>query len=289
MNLTKLLKSELLTMCKELGITKCKSKNKQELINLIQSKSDQNNPDQNNPDQNNPDQNNPDQNNPNQKTKIVTEDLGKIFEMAICISYNIEYNGNYKYSFEEALKIKEKLMKLKDEFPFEIKHVAKNGNKCDFESIDGKSHLSAKTNKKQSKVCPQVIGQPTKKKFCEFFGLDVISDLEQIKNYIILNVNQMLYSYFSNTFDCPIIYYNQHKNLLLFIKLKEKINWMNYVVAFSHIIKNKLWNESSSIIVNDTVIGEFQLHKNRDCIKFRWSFEDLLNLFKENFYVANLL
>ena len=35
MDLTKLPKSELLEKCEELGITKCKSKNKGELINLI--------------------------------------------------------------------------------------------------------------------------------------------------------------------------------------------------------------------------------------------------------------
>ena len=35
MNFTKLTKTELLSKCQELGITKCKSKNKSELINLI--------------------------------------------------------------------------------------------------------------------------------------------------------------------------------------------------------------------------------------------------------------
>ena len=38
MDLTKLLKSELLLKCQELGITKCKSKNKSKLIELINEK-----------------------------------------------------------------------------------------------------------------------------------------------------------------------------------------------------------------------------------------------------------
>jgi hypothetical protein len=38
MDLTKLLKTELLEKCEELGIKKCKSKNKSELIELINSK-----------------------------------------------------------------------------------------------------------------------------------------------------------------------------------------------------------------------------------------------------------
>ena len=36
------------------------------------------------------------------KKKVVTEDLGKIFEMGICLLYEIEYDGKYKYSLEEA-------------------------------------------------------------------------------------------------------------------------------------------------------------------------------------------
>jgi len=100
-----------------------------------------------------------------QPKKILTEDLGKIFEMAICLLYEIEYDGKYKYSLEEAVSIKDKLYKLKNVFPFKIKHIAKNGNKYDFVSIDDdKINLSAKTSKKDAKVCPQVIGQPSKKK-----------------------------------------------------------------------------------------------------------------------------
>ena len=223
------------------------------------------------------------------KKKVLTEDLGKIFEMAICLLYEIEYDGKYKYSLEEANIIKDKLHKLKVEFPFKMEHTAKNGNKYDFVSIDDKINLSAKTTKKKDgKVCPQVIGQPTKKKFCEFFGIDLLYNLEQIKNYIKTNVKSLLEMYALNTFDCPIVYYNKPKNMILFVKLKESINWINYNISFSHIIKNKKWNESSSIIINGITIGEFQIHNHRDCIKFRWSFEKLLNLFNDNFEIVDL-
>jgi hypothetical protein len=167
--------------------------------------------------------------------------------------------------------------------------IAKNGNKYDFVSVDDdKIKLSAKTTKKDAKVCPQVIGQPSKKKFCEFFGIDLHYNLEQIKNYIELNVKSLLEIYALNTFDCPIVYYNKHKNMILFVKLKESINWTNYNISFSHIIKNKKWNESSCIIINGITIGEFQIHNHRDCIKFRWSFEKLLNLFNDNFEIVDL-
>ena len=42
--------------------------------------------------------------------KVITEDLGKIFEKAICNLYGIEYEGKYNYSLEQAENIKQKLL-----------------------------------------------------------------------------------------------------------------------------------------------------------------------------------
>lgn len=222
------------------------------------------------------------------RKKVLTEDLGKIFEMAICLLYEIEYNGKYKYSLQEADIIKDRLYKLKSIFPFRLEHIAKNGNKYDFATInnDVKIYLSAKTTKKNCKVCPQVIGQPTKRKFCEFFGIDC--NLEQIKNYIETNVKLLLETYIIHTFSCPIIYYNKYKDTILFIKLKENIDFTVNSISFSHIKRNKRWNESSSVIIGNNTIGEFQIHNHRDCIKFRWSFEKLLSLYKSNFQIEEI-
>ena len=222
--------------------------------------------------------------------KVLTEDLGKIFEMAICLYYEIDYDGHYKYSLQEAQILKNKLSNLKSVFPYNIKHCAKGGSKYDFECIDDPTiHLSAKTTKKDGKVCPQVIGQPSRKKFCEFFALDVNSaSLDQIKTFIINNIAHMLTIYCTHTFDCPLLYYNNHSNKLAFIVYKEHINWSNYAIQFSHNIKNKLWNESSSISINGVTIGEFQVHNNRDCIKFRWCFEKLLAMFGQHFTIVDL-
>lgn len=221
--------------------------------------------------------------------KVLTEDLGKIFEMAICLYYEIDYDGHYKYSLQEAQILKNKLSNLKSVFPYNIKHCAKGGSKYDFECIDDPTiHLSAKTTKKDGKVCPQVIGQPSRKKFCEFFALDQSIGLDQIKTFIINNITNLLQVYCIHTFDCPLLYYNKHSNNLAFIVYKEHIDWSNYVIQFSHNIKNKLWNESSSISINGVTVGEFQVHNNRDCIKFRWCFEKLLTLFGQHFTIVDL-
>lgn len=225
----------------------------------------------------------------NLNNKVLTEDLGKIFEKAICLLYDIDYVGNYKYSFDDAISLKNRISKLRDVFPYQIKHIANNGNKYDFVTLtENNIYLSAKTTKKDGKVCPQVIGQPSKKKFCEFFDIDKTYSLEQIKKYIENNVDNLLKTYELNTFDCPIIYYNKDKNSLLFIKLITQISWNYNTITFSHINNNKLWNESSSIYINKINIGEFQIHNHRDCIKFRWSFENILDMFKCNFEIIEL-
>ncbi len=226
---------------------------------------------------------------------ILTEDLGKKFEMAICMLYGIEYDGKYKYSMEEAEKIKDRLTNLQNVFAHKLKHTAKNGSQYDFTGEEDETiKLSAKTTKKDGKVCPQVIGQPSKKKFCEFFNVDINFTLEQIKEYIEANVDKMLNIYFDLTFDCPILYYNQKKDVLQLVKLTningehQKINWTEIVIEFSHKKKNKSWTESSTISINNVTIGEFQIHNNRDCIKFRWAFENLLKIFPNTFELINL-
>ncbi len=222
--------------------------------------------------------------------KVLTEDLGKIFEMAICLLYNISYDGPYKYSMEEANKIKDIIINLLDAFPHNLKHTAKNGARYDYTGLDDPMvRLSAKTTKKDGKIAPQVVGQPSKKKFCEHFNLDPEAyNIDGIKTFIVENVKNMLSIYEECTFDCPTIYYNKNKNKVLFIKHIQSIDWSNQKIEFSHIKKNKLWGESSTISIGSVTIGEFQVHNHRDCIKFRWAFEKLLNIFQDCFEIRIL-
>jgi hypothetical protein len=221
--------------------------------------------------------------------KLLTEDLGKIFEMAICLLYGVEYDGKYKYSMDEARVLKERISKLRDAFPYNLCHTAKNGSRYDFTGIEDPSiRLSAKTTKKDGKISPQVIGQPSKKKFCEYFQLPISSSLDEIKNYIIQNIKEMLKVYEECTFDCATIYYNKKNDLLVYIKKVLDIDWSKHDIEFSHIKKNKSWGESSSISIDGITIGEFQIHNHRDCIKFRWAFEKLLVLFKDCFEFTGL-
>ena len=223
---------------------------------------------------------------------MANEKLGKTLEQAVCLLYGAKYNGEYIYSMEEAHCIKDLLQKLVSVFPHKLNHVAKNRNRYDFETDDKTAQLSCKSSKKEGKVCPQVIGQPTRERFCNFFNIELISDLEivkeKIKEYIQKNIHSLLEAYISYTFDCPIIYYNEHKDVRLFIKLKESIDWTKNYIVFSHILKNKVWNESSTISIDKIKIGEFQIHNHRNNVKFRWYLENILQLFKDNFEIVDL-
>jgi hypothetical protein len=223
--------------------------------------------------------------------RVVTEDLGKIFEMAICLLYEIPYVGKYKYSLDEATALMNRIRGLRSVFDHHLTHTAKNGYQYDFEgSEDTSLKLSAKTTKKDGKVCPQVIGQPSKKKFCSYFDLPADITLDEIKTHIETNTASILETYFNHTFDCPVIYYNEKKSKLLFIRNNSNIDWEEYKerIEFSHKLKNKIWNESTTISIDGVTIGEFQVHNHRDCIKFRWCFEKLLDRFSENFHIIDI-
>lgn len=224
------------------------------------------------------------------KPKVITEDLGKIFEMAICLLYNTKFNGKYKYSLSDAEILSNKISNLKNIVPNNLIHTAKNGSRYDFTLMDTNEgeYLSAKTTKKGDKVCPQVIGQPSKKKFCMHFGLDNSITISDIKIYIKENVHKMLEKYFEYTFDCPIIYYNEQQDICLFIKKQKNINWTDHKIDFSHLIKGKEWNESTTISIQNKTIGEFQVHNHRDNIKFRWNLLNILKIFENNFEVINI-
>jgi len=225
------------------------------------------------------------------KPKVVTEDLGKIFEMAICLLYNTPYNGKYKYSLSAAENLSNKISNIKKLLPNTLIHTAKNGSRYDFTltDTDQVEYVSAKTTKKGDKVCPQVIGQPSKKKFCSYFELDNSISISDIKLYIEENVHKMLEKYFEYTFDCPIIYYNQQQDLCLFIKKREDIEWSKHKIEFSHIIKGKEWNESTSITSQGSTLGEFQVHNHRDNIKFRWNLLNVIKMFENNFEVTKIM
>jgi hypothetical protein len=207
-----------------------------------------------------------------------TEDLGKIFEMAVCLVYDIPYIGKYKYGMEEPNKLVPRISDLKTLFP-PCSHTAKRGARYDFTSDDG--HLSAKTTKGSAKIAPQVIGQSQPKKFCEIIGIN-FSGITDLKKYIQLHVQTILSTLVDFTFDCPIVYYNAKKDLIKFINLAVPIDWGAHKYSWS--CDWSEWNNSSTVKIDVNGVAvplvEFQFHsRSRTNMAIRWCFENFLEAF----------
>ena len=135
------------------------------------------------------------------------------------------------------------------------------------------------------------IYNPYFRKFCDIPDLKkIIIESDIIKNNEYLNVNYNLTIFVNMFFNKK----NQFKRFQQNDAHEFLIEFLDILVTEVHgrmdscSLKNKKWNESSCIIVNGITIGEFQIHNHRNCIKFRWSFEKLLNLFGGNFEIIDL-
>lgn len=223
------------------------------------------------------------------KPVIKTEDLGKMFEMAICLAFNTQFDGKYKYGMEFPTSLVPRLAKLTQLFPA-CTHTAKKGARYDYTSADGTQHLSAKTTKKGvGKVAPQVIGQSQPKKFCEIVGVE-FSTIQTLKEYIRGNVPHILKILAEHTFDCPNLYFNQEKNKILLIVMATPIVWENYQYKWTND-----WTATGSstlkIIVGDAEIAlvEFQFHtKSRSNMAIRWFYENFLAVFGNNLAITDI-
>jgi hypothetical protein len=225
-------------------------------------------------------------------TAVVTEDLGKIAEKAICDLLNTPYNMKFKYSQERVDALRPRFIALATEFAG-YKHTGHTDDLNDFTSPDGSKHLSVKTTKSGWKLCPQIIGQPSRSTFCPTFGLPLDSTNEQIKSYIETNVLTMMPKYCATTFHCPILFYCEKTGLCQLIRVKSPLPWADVTLSFRHQEKNTIWNESATLYAqrpstSKVTLGEFQVHNHRNCIKFRFDLKNLLTLFPDSFMVQNL-
>lgn len=221
---------------------------------------------------------------------VQTEDTGKMFEMAICKAYNIQYNGKYKYDMALADKLYTRLQTLKQHFP-QCTHTAKAGSPFDFTAdCDTGLHLSAKTCKKgQAKVAPQVIGQAKPEKLCNILNI-VYTSVDDLKCYIQNNISTVLHLMIEHTFKCPNIYYHNQRDSIKFIKMIDYIDWDSYAYTWT-----RNWNDWKNstvckVVLNDknVAIAEFQVHeKNRKNMAIRFFYDNILELFKSHFEIID--
>ncbi len=236
------------------------------------------------------------ENKKSKKTKVVNYMIGSTVEYIISKVYH-EYNDFDSLFNKKSINIEfvethfQLFEKLKDYYNSLI-YIGNNNHKYDFKYInkEKEEYVSVKSNFTGKKVCPQIIGQTTLNKYKSYFDLNNILNIENVKSYIIEHIDIILQKYLLNTFHCDIIYFNINKEKvnLQIIKYNEAL--LNHFIFkkediyFSHIQNNKDWIESTTVyyIFNKIMvpIGEFQIHNNRDTIKFRWHFDKILKICK---------
>ena len=121
------------------------------------------------------------------------------------------------------------------------------------------------------------------------------------------NILRILNIMVGYTFDCPILYYVDDKNTIRLITLIKPINWNEYEYEWTRVVPN--WKSSSTLKIKHNytsldqtilptkgkkilktgflAIAEFQFHNKRTHMANRWSFENFLTIFKDNFEIIN--
>ena len=236
------------------------------------------------------------------------EVVGISAELAIADVFDLYVNPRYRERGDEY--IKDSLMDCvidafeSNELPVPIRHVAENQSLIDFELDDG-STLSVKTNKRKlDKVAPQKIGQPTSDTYFEYMSeamdLDLQEELELLglpdtyesrctlfKYFSRSHIVDLLPLYWEHLFECDyyIHFYNvvdEHDvptgraKYLVLKDIPASPIWDATKITFTKPLES--WNESCTDKYRGKSIGEFQVHNNRDCLKFRFNIRGILYL-----------
>ena len=250
--------------------------------------------------------------------KFNNEVIGISAEIAVADIFNVAIDSIYRTRGNEEIVnlLKKNISKIfsDENIPLPFKHVAEGQNPIDF-ILNNDETLSVKTNKRQlGKVAPQIIGQPTnetyflnmKNKFPNITEFDIINELKKRKvedNYenrskifkeiSIKYIDIIINEYWKNLVECDYLLFfydivdkneNVSKNSQYIVLRKElKLpNWSKENFSFTKSLEN--WNESNTVkyrinnIKKPISIGEFQVHKNRNCFKFRFNIKNILKI-----------
>ena len=226
------------------------------------------------------------------------EEIGISAEVAIADAFGISVTHGYRNRGNEYIV---KLIQpyvaniFKSEgIPNPIKHIAEGQNPVDFELSNGYT-LSVKTNQQFSKkVAPQNVGQPTSSTYFQHFkklyGNNIPSSYSErcqlFKSVSIERIDEVMSIYWDNLFHCDYLLhlYNIIDNCG---NINNNINYIVYPYLdsksfekskFSFTQTAQSWNESNTVKYSGITIGEFQVHNNRDCFKFRFNMDGVNKL-----------
>ena len=219
------------------------------------------------------------------------ETFGISVENAICNIFNLDKPDHLNSRSNQLIEsnVKSVIIDAFSKMPHPVEYVGnktgeRGGNSkspVDF-ILDENKTLSLKTNIGK-KVCPPEIGQPSLETFKNHFAY-LISDIENFnqesfKELVFNNIDDLMNNYLKYLFDCDYLLWiyrnnNEYKYKILSSTLDFKFDKNKF--SFTRDLEN--WNESNTVKYCDKTIGEFQIHKNRNSLKFRFDMKNLIEL-----------
>lgn len=230
-----------------------------------------------------------------QKVKYTTETLGISTEAAICEIFNLEKPDSFA-TRESRKYINDLKPVLRDAFknmPPAIEHSGSTQgerggvSKCSYDFVlEGNLTLSVKSNKGKM-VCPPEVGQPGAETCFLYFSKFLPKGTEEItktnfKEMVYEHIHELIPIYVDHLFDSDWLVWvyevnegYEHKEIS-----RNKImdyEWKKEKFTFTRPSIEK-WNESNTVKYEGVSIGEFQVHNNRNCYKFRFNMKNLLDM-----------
>lgn len=229
------------------------------------------------------------------QVKETNETLGMSAEGAICEYFDLEKPPSFagrvlRTYIERLLPVVDKAFK---DIPKAIKHSGSmpgdrgEQSKCSYDFVlDGNKTLSLKTNKGKM-VCPPEVGQPGSKTCLLYFakfleeGITEVNR-ERFKEMVLTKVEQIMPIYVEHLFDSDwLLWIYESKKGFEYISINKNdikaFVWEKEKFSFTKSTLEE-WNESNTVKYEGISIGEFQVHQNRNCYKFRFNMQNLLKL-----------
>ena len=227
--------------------------------------------------------------------KENNETLGMSAEYAICEYFHLEKPKSFdnrvlKTYVEKLLPV---VGKAFEKMPPAVLHSGSTPgergeqSKCSYDFVlAGDKKLSVKTNKGKM-ICPPEVGQPGSKTcllyFSQFFepGTEEVTR-ESFKKMVFDNIEKIMPIYVEHLFDSEWLLWiyetktgYEHKEISQ-SDIKEYV-WERDRFSFTKSTIEE-WNESNTVKYDGLSIGEFQVHQNRNCFKFRFNMQNLLSI-----------
>lgn len=229
--------------------------------------------------------------------RTTTETLGITAEKVICDIFGMPTPKEYRkrYSIPLSHEIRPALREAFKHLPKAIKSTgAEQGergenSKCSYDFIlEGGKTLSLKTNTGKM-ICPPEVGQPGPATCYLYFkdfieGDEVTAD--SFKEMVYSHIADIMPIYVSHLFDSDFLLWIYKRNEHYEFKIYNSDFAKSAVWKPEHFEFTKpsieQWNESNTVKYLGKSIGEFQVHKNRSCFKFRFNMENFEALIKEH-------